>query len=72
MARDMIFGSFLFVWFLWWIRAIMASQECKKKNGKASAFNWMDDEIQILLEISKQKVIMKEWTGNQNAQNMNR
>ena len=38
----------------------MASQECKKKNGKASAFNWMDDEIQILLEISKQKVIMKE------------
>ena len=38
----------------------MASQECKKNNGKASDFNWTDDEIQILLEISKQKVIMKE------------
>ena len=38
----------------------MVSQECKKKNGKASDFNWTDDEIQILLEISKQKVIMKE------------
>ena len=29
----------------------MASQEGKKKNGKASDFNWMDDEIQYLLEV---------------------
>ena len=29
----------------------MASQECKKKNGKASDFNWTDDEIQFLLEV---------------------
>ena len=27
----------------------MASEECEKKNGKASDFNWMDDEIQLLL-----------------------
>ena len=29
----------------------MASQEGKKKNGKASDFNWTDDEIQLLLEV---------------------
>ena len=51
MAKDMIFGSFLFVWFLWSIRAIMASQEGKKKNGRASDFNWKDDEIQLLFEV---------------------
>ena len=41
MAEDMIFGSFGFVWFLWCIGVIMASQEGKKetKNGKASDFN---------------------------------
>ena len=27
----------------------MASQEGKKKNGKASDFNWTGDEIQLLL-----------------------
>ena len=51
MAKDRIFGSFLFVWFLWSITAIMASQEGKKKNGKASDFNWTDNEIQLLLEV---------------------
>ena len=30
----------------------MASEEGKKKNGKASGFNWTDDEIQLLLEVS--------------------
>ena len=29
----------------------MVSQEGKKKNGKASDFNWTDDEIQFLLEV---------------------
>ena len=29
----------------------MASQEVKRKNGKASDFNWTDDEIQLLLEV---------------------
>ena len=29
----------------------MTSQEDKKKNGKASDFNWTDDEIQLLLEV---------------------
>ena len=29
----------------------MVSQEGKKKNGKASDFNWTDDEIQLLLEV---------------------
>ena len=29
----------------------MASQEGKKKNGKASDFKWTDDEIQLLLEV---------------------
>ena len=29
----------------------MASQEGKRKNGKASDFNWTDDEIQLLLEV---------------------
>ena len=29
----------------------MTSQEDKKKNGKASDFNWTDDEIQFLLEV---------------------
>ena len=29
----------------------MASQEGKKKNGKASDFNWTNDEIQFLLEV---------------------
>ena len=29
----------------------MASQKGKKKNGKASDFNWTDDEIQLLLEV---------------------
>ena len=29
----------------------MASQEGKKKNGKASDFKWTDDEIQLLLEL---------------------
>ena len=41
----------------------MVSQEGKKKNGKASDFNWTDDEIQLLPEVCfdfKQKVIMKE------------
>ena len=75
MAKDMSFGSSLFVLFLWSVRAITTSQEGKKKNGKASDFNWTDDEIQLLPEVCfdfKQKVIMKEWTGNQNAQSMNR
>ena len=48
MAKDMIFGSFLFVWFLWSVRAIMATQEDKMKNRKASDFNWTDNEIQLL------------------------
>ena len=51
MAKDMIFGSFLFVWFLLSIKAITASQEGKKNNRKASDFNWTDDEIQLLLEV---------------------
>ena len=51
MAKYMIFGRFLFVYFLWRIRAIMANEEGKKKNGKASDFNWTDDEIQLLLEV---------------------
>ena len=29
----------------------MASQEGKKKNGRASDFNWKDDEIQLLFEV---------------------
>ena len=29
----------------------MASQEGIKKSGKAPDFNWMDDEIQLLLEV---------------------
>ena len=29
----------------------MASPEGKKRNGKASDFNWADDEIQLLLEV---------------------
>ena len=29
----------------------MASQESKKKNGKASDLNWTDDKIQLLLEV---------------------
>ena len=29
----------------------MVSQEGKKKNGKASDFNWTDNKIQILLEV---------------------
>ena len=29
----------------------MASQEAKKKNGKASDFNWTDDEIQLRVEV---------------------
>ena len=40
----------------------MASEEGKKKNRKASDFNWTDDEIQLLFEVCfnfKQKVIMK-------------
>ena len=51
MAKDIIFGGFLFAQFLWSIRAIMASQEGEKKNGKASDFNLTDDEIQFLLKV---------------------
>ena len=29
----------------------MANQEGKKKNGKASDFNWTGDEIQLVLEV---------------------
>ena len=29
----------------------MASQEGKKKNGKASDFHWKDDKVQLLLEV---------------------
>ena len=29
----------------------MASQEAKKENGKASDFNWTDDEIQLRVEV---------------------
>ena len=52
----------------------MASQE-GKKNGKTSDFNWTGNEIQLLLEVCfdfKQKVIMKECTGNQSARSTNR
>ena len=31
--------------------ASQESQEGKKKNGKASDFNWTDDGIQLLLEV---------------------
>ena len=53
----------------------MASQEGKKKNGKASDFNWTDNEIQLLLEACfdfKAESDYKDWTGNQNAGSMNR
>ena len=36
---------------MWSIKAIIASQEGKKKNGKRSDFNRTDDEIQLLLEV---------------------
>ena len=32
------------------MRAIIASQDGKKKNGKATDFNWTDDKIQLPFE----------------------
>ena len=73
MAKYVIFGSFLFVWFLWSIRAIIASQDGKKKNGKATDFNWTDDKIQLPSEACFDfeagnelwiYEVIKEWTGN--------
>ena len=49
MAKDMILGSFCLIF------VKHKSNNCepkrKKKNEKPSDFNWMDDEIQLLLEV---------------------
>ena len=76
MAKDMIFGSIGFVWFLWCIGVIMASQEGKKKQktGRHLTLIRRIMKFSFFLKyaaISNQKVIMKEWTGNQKAQSMN-
>ena len=41
----------------------MVSQEGKKKNGKASDFNWTDDKIQLLLEVCSDFKVESDYEG---------